>query len=62
MKKIVIFALLLIGVLSMSLTKGKGIPRPNGQKKSRVTRPVRYDNINDKGHDKGKCGDCPIPQ
>ena len=44
MKKIVIFALLLISALSMSLAKGKGIPRP--RRNTNIVRPERHNNIN----------------
>jgi len=56
MKKIVIFALLLISALSMSLAKGKGIPRP--RRNINIVRPERHNNINDKGRG-DKCIDNP---
>ena len=56
MKKIVIFALLLISALSMSLAKGKEIPRP--RRNTNIVRPERHNNINDKGRG-DKCIDNP---
>ena len=55
MKKIVIFALLLISALSMSLAKGKGIPRP--RRNTNIVRPERHDKgRGDKCIDNPECG------